>query len=262
MGSRTGALPSARPVAAGVLVLLLAGCAASPVGEPSPDEPGTPPSGSAAGRAPTEGGGSPTGHRSAQAGTGAAGSGAAGSGAAGTGHETAGPDTDPPDQGAGAASGSGGTSTRQGGAGLEVPEAPGPTVESLAELLDEQSSAALVTTPLPGAASAVGRLAPGYPQLLRPVRSSTVGSSSISPSGRRLQVALVGTTRLRPQQVLLVLRARLVRRGLTEQPAPPSAPGSVSLAFRRGQSVVTVVVTTAGARASYSIAASLHPGGE
>ncbi len=248
MGSRTGALPATSPAAAVVLVaLLLAGCAASPVGEPSPGKPGAPPSARAAGPAPTEDGGAPTGHDGAAGGT--------GDGATDAG-------TDGPDPGAEPTSGSGGLSTREGGAGLEMPEAPEPIVESLAELLAEQSRAPLVPTPLPGAASAVGRLAPGFPRVLRPIRSTTVASSSISPSGRWLQVALVGTTRLRPEQVLVALRTRLASRGLTEQPAPPSAPDSASLAFRRGQSAVTVTVTTAGAGTSYSIAASLHADGE
>jgi hypothetical protein len=139
---------------------------------------------------------------------------------------------------------------------------PEPSPESLAELLDQQSNAPLVTTPLPAAASASGRLASGYPEVLRPVRSTVVESSSVSPAGRRLQVALVGTTRLRPDQVLLALRARLTRRGLAEQPAPVAAPDSSAIAFQRGRSVITINVTPAGAGTEYLIDASLHAGGE
>ncbi len=94
------------------------------------------------------------------------------------------------------------------------------------------------------------------------MRATAVESSSVSPSGERLQVALVGTTPLRPDQVLLALRTRLALRGLTEQAAPVAAPGSSAIAFRRGRSVITITVSPSGAETAYDLIASLHTGGE
>ena len=240
-------LPATRSgvVAVVIATLLVSGCGASP---PSPSDP--------------------VGSTSAPTSSAASGGGATGKGGGTTGgtdstdtayDETSTPDPGPDD---GSSAGTGGVSTSEGGSGLEMPATPEPSTESLADLLDQQSNAPLVTSPLPAAASASGRLAPGYPEVLRPVRSTVVESSSISPAGRRLQVALVGTTRLRPDQVLLALRARLTRRGLAEQPAPVAAPDSSAIAFRGGRSVITINVTPAGAGTEYLIDASLHAGGE
>ena len=148
------------------------------------------------------------------------------------------------------------------GAGLEVPEAPEETVASLSELLEDVRTAPLVTAPLPRAESARGRLVTSFPPALRPTRATRVETSSISPSGDRLQVALVASTRLAPEDVLLAYRTRLAGRGLVEQTAPPATAGSQAAAFRRGRSTVTVSVAPQGSGASYSVLASLHAGGE
>lgn len=146
--------------------------------------------------------------------------------------------------------------------GLEMPEAPEPTVDSLSELLDDVRTAPLVTAPLPRAADARGRLVTGFPGFLRPTRASRVASSSVSPSGPRLQVALVGSTALAPADVLVAYRTRLAGRGLSEQAAPATSPGSTAAAFRRGRSVVTITATSRGSGTDYSVHASLHAGGE
>ncbi len=143
----------------------------------------------------------------------------------------------------------------------EMPPSPEPTVTSLSELLPEQNTSPLVTAPLPRAASVRGRLVRGFPSALRPARRSAVESSSVSPSGDRLQVALVASTSLKPDRVLLTYRLRLARRGMVEQTAPAAAPGSRAAAFRRGRSVVTVTVTDDGPRTRYFVTASLHTGG-
>jgi hypothetical protein len=141
---------------------------------------------------------------------------------------------------------------------LEMPEAPEATVSSLSELLPPSNPAPLVTTPLPRAASAQGRLLGGFPDALRPTRATRVQSSSVSPSGDGLQVGLVATTSLSPDQVLLAYRIRLARRGMVETETPPSVAGSSAAAFRRGDSVVTVTVTPRGSGTSYSVHASLR----
>lgn len=150
-------------------------------------------------------------------------------------------------------------SARDGSApALEMPEAPEPTVSSLSELLPPTNPAPLVTTPLPRAASAEGRLLRQVPDVVRPTRATQVRSSSVSPSGDRLQVGVVATTSLSPDQVLLAYRARLTHRGLVETATPPSVAGSRAAAFRRGDSVVTVTVTPRGSGATYAVHASLR----
>ena len=155
--------------------------------------------------------------------------------------------------------GTGGTAPGSAPA-LEMPEAPEAPVSSLAQLLPPTNPAPLVTTPLPRAASAEGRLLRSFPDALRPTRAARVQSSSLSPMGDRLQVGLVASTSLSPDQVLLAYRTRLARRGLDETAAPPSVAGSRAAAFRRGDSVVTVTVTREGSRTSYSVHASLRAG--
>lgn len=153
------------------------------------------------------------------------------------------------------------TSQEDGAAGLEMPEEPAPEVTSLAELLDEVGTAPLVAAPLPAGASATGRLVTRFPSVLRPTRAARVESSSISPSGDRLQVSLVASTSLDPAEVLMAYRTRLARRGLAELAAPATAAGSQAAAFRRGRSTVTVTATAEGSRTSYSVHASLRAGG-
>lgn len=143
-----------------------------------------------------------------------------------------------------------------------MPEAPEPTVTSLSELLQDVRTDPLVTVPLPRAADARGRLATGFPAFLRPTPASRIESSSVSPAGDRLQVALVGSTSLAPGDVLMSYRTRLAGRGLSELGAPASVAGSEAAAFRRGRSVVTISVTSRGSGTDYIIHASLHTGGE
>ncbi|NYE35512.1 hypothetical protein F4692_000616 [Nocardioides cavernae] len=144
--------------------------------------------------------------------------------------------------------------------GLEMPEAPEEEVESLTELLTPVRSGPLVSTPLPAAASARGRVVAGYPAFLRPVRSSQVETTSVSPSAGRLQVALAGTSALAPEQVLVAFRTRLSGRGLQEQDAPVTVAGARAAAFRRGDSTVTITVQARSGRTSYSVHATLRAG--
>lgn len=148
------------------------------------------------------------------------------------------------------------------GPGIEIPVAPEPSITSLSELLPEQNSSPLVTAPLPGAARARDRLVSRFPAAVRPLRASRVASSSLSPSGDRLQVALVASTSLSPDAVLRAYRARLAARGLAEESAPSTVSGSQAAAFGRGLSVVTITATPEGSRTTYSIHAVLHTGRE
>jgi len=155
--------------------------------------------------------------------------------------------------------------TSSGGGDVVSPEsellmAPEPSPTPLSELVTEQSTAPLVRTPLPLAANALGRLVGRFPEALRPPPRSAVESSSISPSGERLQVALVGSTSLSPEAVMRSYRVRLAKRGLAETAAPATVGGSQSVAFRRGASRITVTVTDEGPRTSYAVSAVLHAG--
>ena len=148
-----------------------------------------------------------------------------------------------------------------GDGGLEMPtelEADDGDV-SLSELLTEIDDSPLVSAPLPRPASARGRLVRGYPAALRPPRASRVQSSSVSPSGDRLQVGLVGSSSLSSDQLLLAYRTRLSHRGMTERTPPATAPGTSAASFRRGRSVVTLTVTD-GPRTSYALHATLLAG--
>ncbi|KQV67823.1 hypothetical protein ASC64_11500 [Nocardioides sp. Root122] len=168
--------------------------------------------------------------------------------------DTSDPSPDPqPDNGGG---------SDPSGAVLEVPVAAAPSVDGLGDLLGD-ADRPLVTSPLPRAASARGRLVGGFPAALRPAPGSRVETSSVSPADDRLQVALVGSTAMAPGRVLLAYRTRLGRRGMVEQAtAPQTAPGSQAAALQRGRSVVTITVTRQGSRTSYSVMASLHTGPE
>lgn len=232
--------------------LLLGGCAGDGAdGSPTPSAAGSDIAGAA-----QQGSGSSPG---AGKGTGKGAKGSGKGSGKGTGTPTTDPSSDPsaspteeaPDNG-------GGTDPS---VALEVPVAPATTVDSLGDLLGD-ADRPLVTTPLPPAASARGRLVGGFPSVLRPTPGTLVETSSVSPDDDRLQVALVGTTALAPAKVLLSFRTRLGRRGLLEQAVPPTAAGSQAAALQRGRSVVTITVTRQGTRTSYSVLASLHTGQE
>jgi len=115
-----------------------------------------------------------------------------------------------------------------------------------------------VHTPLPKAAAASGRLVKGYPKALRPVSGTTVVTSSVSPSGKRLQISLEGTTKASADAVLTAYRTRLVARGFRERPAP-AVGGSTAVAFTRGPNKITLT-TTPGSRTSYIVYGTLRAG--
>lgn len=116
---------------------------------------------------------------------------------------------------------------------------------------------ALLRLPLPGSASASGAYVSGYPrQVVPPAPRSRLTSTSVAPSGDRLQVALAASSPARGSFVLRFYRLHLARFGFTETPAPAMG-GSEAAAFRRGPDVVTVTVTQRD-RTSYTIYGTLH----
>lgn len=148
------------------------------------------------------------------------------------------------------------------GAGAPTPPAEAkPTgSRSLAALPDltrrPQRPRSLLAGRLPAEAQTRGSLVAGYPRRIVPAAPrSTVATSSVSPAGRRLQVALVAGTARSADAVLRFYRATFTPLGLVEIPIQTVA-GSDAAAFRRGASSVVVTVTP-GATTSYTVFAVL-----
>ncbi|WP_139306447.1 hypothetical protein [Nocardioides exalbidus] len=250
-----------RPVKAGILRLVLLGAATSLVlagcGHDTTPADGSSPSAGAS----TSPAGSGSGDGTTTPGTGSGTGSGQGSGQS---TQSGSPSASPSASGSsGGSDGSSSGTTGDGtGAGLEVPEAAPETVDSLSELLGSMDSRPLVTAPLPRPASARGRLVGGFPTVLRPTSASRVVTSGISPSGDRLQVGLVASSRLSVTEVLLAYRTRLGKRGVVELADPPTTAGSVAGSFRRQGSRITITATSEGSRTTYSIHATLVAGGE
>jgi hypothetical protein len=143
-------------------------------------------------------------------------------------------------------------------------EQPAPAQATLPGLsgMAERAKRPLIRAPLPQAASARGRLVATFPPFLAPTAGSDVQTSSVSPLGTRLQVALVSTTPQAVSAVVRAYRARLVARGMAERPLPSLTAATTTAAFDRGQSSVTLTVSREGARTTYSVFGVLHTGGD
>lgn len=136
-------------------------------------------------------------------------------------------------------------------AGVELPSsAPGPT--RLPGLTSKSRPRALAARPWPDQDAAAGRLVTGFPGALGPVPNSRIISSSLSPAGDRLQIALEATTARRPAAVLRTYRIRMARHGIAEKKVRALG-GSQAAGFRRGTTSITVTVTPTGSRTSYTV---------
>lgn len=119
---------------------------------------------------------------------------------------------------------------------------------------------ALVSFPLPKAASATGKIVAGFPSDALPLApGSHVSSSSVSPQGKTLQVSLVATAaNAEPLAVMQFYQTHLGVLGLGAAQAPASA-GSTAMWFTRGTDKVTITVTAAkGGETNYIIFGVLH----
>jgi hypothetical protein len=165
-----------------------------------------------------------------------------------------------PDSGSGSDSGSAASTDA---AGVErVPETPGTSSPGLPGLSPSASSSPkpdwgdLPTT----TTTARGRLADGYPATLLPATPrAAVLTSSVSPSGDRVQVALVARTTQKAGAVLRFYRLHLADAGFAEGD-PATAGGAVAASFRRGHNRVVVTVDPGTAR-TYSVYATLDTSG-
>jgi hypothetical protein len=114
----------------------------------------------------------------------------------------------------------------------------------------------LVSAPLPGPASARGRLVRGFPRAVLPTPGwAAVRSSSVSSQGTTLQVTLRAVATKRPAAVIEHYRSALVARGFGFAPAA-AAPGRQALEFTRRSD--SVVLTVGPGRSAYSLFAVLH----
>jgi len=112
----------------------------------------------------------------------------------------------------------------------------------------------------PAAGYRQGGLVPGYPGRVVPaVPGTTDLSTSIAPSGHRMQAALVGRVAGDQATVLQFYRARLTQLGFSAQQRPAGT-GSTALGFTRRDCSV-VVTATPGHQTSYSVFAVLTVGG-
>jgi len=103
-------------------------------------------------------------------------------------------------------------------------------------------------------------LVAGYPGLLRPAPRSRVVTSSLSPSGGRIQVALVARGRTSPDAVLRFYRTRLAGQGFATRPAPAVGGAGVAAFQRHDGSVVVTVEPRHRGSTRYTVFATLEIG--
>lgn len=129
-------------------------------------------------------------------------------------------------------------------------------------LPDSTPRAALVSLPLPAAASATRALVAGYPSaVVAPLPDSVVASSSVEPAGDALRSGLTATVALDAEQIVESYRRSLAAQGFTSAAVDAPADGA-AMVFTAGEDSVSLSVTPTGTpRMSYSLIAVLHPSG-
>ncbi|TCL86056.1 MULTISPECIES: hypothetical protein [unclassified Rathayibacter] len=129
-------------------------------------------------------------------------------------------------------------------------------------LPDSTPRAALVSLPLPAAASATRALVAGYPSaVVAPLPDSIVASSSVEPAGDALRSGLTATVALDAEQIVESYRRSLAAQGFTSAAVDAPADGA-AMVFTAGEDNVSLSVTPTGTpRMSYSLIAVLHPNG-
>ncbi|QHF22816.1 hypothetical protein GTU73_01550 [Rathayibacter sp. VKM Ac-2804] len=129
-------------------------------------------------------------------------------------------------------------------------------------LPDSTPRAALVSLPLPAAASATRALVAGYPTaVVAPLRDSIVASSSVEPAGDALRSGLTATVALDAEQIVESYRRSLAAQGFTSAAVDAPADGA-AMVFTAGEDSVSLSVTPTGTpRMSYSLITVLHPSG-
>jgi len=127
-----------------------------------------------------------------------------------------------------------------------LPTEPEPVV-----LPPSKPRTALVSLPLPPAASSRGEIVDGYPLDVMPnVPDSSVEHSSVVTEGDRLQAALEARTTAGTADILAFYRQHFAPLGLLESPTT-SAKRSSTLSFARGDDSVTLSVTAVAGGSTY-----------
>jgi hypothetical protein len=124
-----------------------------------------------------------------------------------------------------------------------LPETPGSSPGGLPGLSPAPDPhIPLVSMPLPRGATAHGRMVRGYPDRIVPAAPrSRIMVTSVASSGTHLQASLTADARLSTSRLELFYRVRLGRLGLREV-STPASPGTIALAFARGDNHVILTI--------------------
>lgn len=126
-----------------------------------------------------------------------------------------------------------------------------PVADAVRALPPSKPLPALLNSPPPPTASAVGKVVDGFPAKLIPaVPDSSVSNSSVTSEGPHLQAALEGKTLLSVNDVLVFYRAHFAPYGLLES-STPSAGEIGTTVFTRDDNAVTLTVTPVAGGSTY-----------
>ncbi|CAM5402871.1 hypothetical protein [Leifsonia shinshuensis] len=110
-----------------------------------------------------------------------------------------------------------------------------------------------VKAPLPPSASAVGKLAAGYPAGVLPqAPGSTIATSAIASQSGHLQVTLTAASTQQVVDIVAFYRAELAKYGMYDS-ASPALSGSTSAVFKRDGNSVTLTVSPAKGGTTYAL---------
>lgn len=111
--------------------------------------------------------------------------------------------------------------------------------------------AALISLPLPPAASSLGEIVAGYPSAVMPaLPGSVVDHSSVAAQGSRLQAALEARVTVDTADILAFYRQHFAPLGLLESPVEATKRRTM-LSFARADGAVTLSVTAVAGGSSY-----------
>ena len=183
-----------------------------------------------------------------------------GSGAASSPGDSSGQDGDK-NGGKDRSKGSAGGSNSSPSAALEMPPSSdttdGAEPSRLPNLQPPEPVEPLASRPWPALAAGRGEVVPGLPDGLAPVADSRVVSTSVSPAGDRLQVAVEATTRSSVSAVLRSYRKRWEGHGLTPVHSPAAA-GTRVLAYAQGSTTAVVTASRRKGTTRYWVHAVVH----
>ncbi len=113
-----------------------------------------------------------------------------------------------------------------------------------------------ITSDVPEQDSARGRVIDGMPAVVVIPDDAEVSSSSVARDGRRIQVAVDGSSEDSPEDVLEFYRRHFTDLGFLESPSPASA-GATATAFTRESNGLVVTVRGGDGGTSFSVVGTL-----